>query len=65
MRVQLCFKTPEMEEGKIKVVTEEMTVKKAELFYKGNLKGKVDLAYLRHFDGWRYVFVKYLYKKEE
>ena len=64
MRVDLCFKTEDTPEGKIRIIAHFPTVKEAEAYYREMLEGKVTEAYLRKFDGWHHRVYKHLFRKE-
>jgi hypothetical protein len=61
MNVNICYRTKDMPDTKIKVVQKSMTVKEAQIYYDKELKGKVIYCCLRYFDGWHYVIKKVLY----
>ncbi|GAG88463.1 unnamed protein product [marine sediment metagenome] len=58
MNVHLCWKTENTPKGKIHR-SKTMTVKEAMKNY-NRIKSSTTEAYLRYFDGWRYVTYKIL-----
>lgn len=63
MNIELCYRTKDMPDTRIKVVQKQMTVKEAQIYYEKELKGKVILVYLRYFDKWKYTTKKVLYNE--
>lgn len=64
MIVQLCYRTNETASGKIKVKA-NLTLREARRMFKEQLNNSsTQIAYIRYFDGWRYV-VKEILKKGE
>lgn len=64
MKVQLCWKTKDTKEGRIKV-SKIMTVKQARELYSKEIEPVAIKAYLRYFDGWNYILHKTLKREEK
>ena len=60
MRVDLCYRTKDLENGKFYVKRDIQTVREAKEFFNKIDNDKITYAYLRHFKNLRFNVVKIL-----